>query len=207
MRPSVQSHTNPLDKICLPGVLFLDVRDAKQYADRHPKDAYNCPFHTGNWAEELKESLPSDIEHIALFSPNPDDGLYAQKSLEKVGLPVVYHFDQGVEEWERRGLPVESVPTVAPEQVAEAGDYTVIDVREHHERERDGVIPGSHHIPMSSLAQAVANLRRDKKYAIVCHSGNRSAAATKRLQRHGFHAASVSGGVRQWKAQKLPISQ
>lgn len=196
-----------LETIYQDGVLFLDTRAAQDYANLHPKDSYNCPFHMENWAQDLKQSLPPDIQRLAVFSANKDVAHDVETALNQVGISVVAHFDQGMDGWQNLGLPVEKVPTVSPSEIAKSDDYTILDVREDHEREREGHIPGSHHVPLQSLADNMSSFRPDEKYAVICHSGNRSAAAVKRLRRHGYQAHSILGGIREWKNMQLPVTR
>jgi rhodanese-related sulfurtransferase len=42
--------------------------------------------------------------------------------------------------------------------------------------------------------------------AVICRSGNRSAAATRFLRRHGLDVVNVSGGMVAWERRGLPIA-
>ena len=79
-----------------------------------------------------------------------------------------------------------------------AGTIRLLDVREEHEF-RSGHVPGAIHVPLKKLADRVPKLKRDKPYAVICDSGNRSQSATNLLLDQGFAGTvSVKGGTRAW---------
>ena len=74
----------------------------------------------------------------------------------------------------------------------------VLDVREDHEWARGHVV-GAIHIPVKRLPDRVGQLKRDKRYAVICASGSRSRGATDYLVGQGFEdAVSVRGGTSAW---------
>lgn len=83
-----------------------------------------------------------------------------------------------------------------------------IDLREAGERARDGVIPGSLHVPYPALDDALARggllnamLRDDgREVLFYCAHGERSALALKAAREHGFATAChLGGGFRAWR--------
>ena len=81
----------------------------------------------------------------------------------------------------------------------------VLDVREDHEF-RSGHVPGAVHVPVGQLKVRLAKLKRDKPYAVICASGNRSTGATHFLLDNGFEGAvSVRGGTGAWARSGRPI--
>ena len=79
-------------------------------------------------------------------------------------------------------------------------DYIFIDVRTKQEHDT-GHIPNSTHIPIGSLESRIDEVEkfREKKIIVYCHSGNRSSKGTKILNKYGFEAMNLSGGMIQWK--------
>ena len=82
----------------------------------------------------------------------------------------------------------------------------LIDLREQHERERHGRIPGALHLPYPSLADelgrdgALRELARNKRLVFFCAYGERSAMAVLAAQDAGVTAAlHVQGGIAAWK--------
>lgn len=93
-------------------------------------------------------------------------------------------------------------------------EVTLIDVRESEELVAIGRIDGAVHIPRGML-EFVADpgspyfndaLSPNNSLVITCASGLRSALATETLQELGFSdVANMSGGVKEWIRQGLPI--
>ena len=77
------------------------------------------------------------------------------------------------------------------------------DVREPEEWSA-GHIAGAVHIPMGELASRQAELASDRTIVAVCRSGNRSGQVTAALQRAGFDAQNLDGGMQAWAAAGLP---
>ncbi len=78
-----------------------------------------------------------------------------------------------------------------------------LDVREDHEREASGWIPGSIHIPCTAIEQRLEEL--DKKAAVIvyCASGGRSMDAGCVLLDNGFRDVSnLNGGFSNWQGEK-----
>jgi rhodanese-related sulfurtransferase len=80
----------------------------------------------------------------------------------------------------------------------------LLDVRSREERNHQ-CIKGSMHIPVSEIALKLNSLDkyREKEIICYCHSGSRSMAAVLILQKHGFIAANMKGGMIEWNSQKL----
>ena len=107
----------------------------------------------------------------------------------------------------RRMLQRARMKEYTPKQVAEMLNDTsivLLDVRTSVERSRQ-CIQGSLHIPLRDLVANVSNLEpfRSKEIICYCHSGRRSMAAAEFLQKHGFHAANLHGGMTEWNYQNL----
>lgn len=83
----------------------------------------------------------------------------------------------------------------------------LLDVREPEEYAQ-GHAPGSTLIPLGQLQSRLRELDafKDRRIAIICRSGRRSALALQMLERAGFSAAAnVEGGMIAWKKADLPI--
>jgi rhodanese-related sulfurtransferase len=92
-----------------------------------------------------------------------------------------------------------------PEMTAEelrgelAGDSPpfLLDVREPWEV-AEGAIEGALNIPLGLLGERAREIPRDRKIVVVCRSGNRSRAATDALERAGWNAHNLKGGMGAW---------
>lgn len=80
----------------------------------------------------------------------------------------------------------------------------VVDVRQPAEWRR-GHIGGSHNLPLPHLASRLHVLPKDAAIVAVCASGHRSAVAVRTLQRAGFRAENLKGGMRSWSRAGLPL--
>lgn len=80
----------------------------------------------------------------------------------------------------------------------------VIDVRQPAEWRR-GHIRGSLNLPLTQLANRLHRLPNDTTIVTVCASGHRSALAARILQRGGYQAANLKGGMRAWTRAGLPL--
>ena len=106
-----------------------------------------------------------------------------------------------------------------PEEALEAqrSGALIVDTRSLDERRREGVIPGSVHIPLSVLPwrvdpdadPAYRNPHADRLDAwlvLVCAHGYSTSLAAATLQELGFsRATDLIGGFRAWQAAGLPV--
>jgi len=111
---------------------------------------------------------------------------------------------------------LKTVPEVTPEEahrIQEAGEHTILDVREPEEY-AEGHIPGAINVPRGFL-EVKADLEhpkkdarladRDQKLLIYCAGGNRSALAGKTLQDMGFtQVTHMAEGYTGWAKRDLP---
>jgi rhodanese-related sulfurtransferase len=95
---------------------------------------------------------------------------------------------------------------VSAEQSLEliAGGAILLDVREQHEWDA-GHAPQAQHLPMSQLNERVGELAQDVQLVCVCHVGGRSAAVSSALNRAGWQAVNLAGGMLAWHAAGLPV--
>lgn len=82
----------------------------------------------------------------------------------------------------------------------------LLDVREPEEYAQ-GHAPGSTLIPLGQLQSRLRELDafKGQRIAIICRSGRRSALALQMLERAGYSAANVEGGMIAWTKAGLPI--
>ena len=73
----------------------------------------------------------------------------------------------------------------------------LLDVREPYEVEICKV-KGSLFIPMNEIPYNLNQLDKEKSFAVMCHSGVRSLHVTNYLNRQGFRALNVVGGIDMW---------
>jgi rhodanese-related sulfurtransferase len=104
------------------------------------------------------------------------------------------------------------IPSIDPRQASErllAGPDAplLVDVREADEFAVVR-IPGAVLLPLSRLQEDYEQLPQDRPLILQCASGKRSLAAASFLQQRGYaDVTSMDGGVVEWRALGLPISE
>lgn len=83
-------------------------------------------------------------------------------------------------------------------------DLFLLDVREPNEWEA-GHVDGATHIPMNALGAAQDALPTDSTILCICRSGRRSAMVTSALERAGYAAENLEGGLLAWVEARLPL--
>ena len=93
----------------------------------------------------------------------------------------------------------------------------VVDVRTPAEWDETGVIEGSHKITFFDaegrydvrawMAKLAAIAAPDRPVALICHSGGRSKAVSRLLDRHFNYRLvyNVQGGIARWKKEGRPV--
>lgn len=94
------------------------------------------------------------------------------------------------------------VPAVSVSELPE--DVVLLDVREHDEWVA-GHAPGAVHVPLAQVPSRLDEIPSDEVVHVVCRSGGRSAQATAWLNRNGYDAVNVSGGMGAWLEAGRPM--
>lgn len=80
---------------------------------------------------------------------------------------------------------------------AQQKQYILLDVREHKEVTFAKIEPHLH-IPMEFIPLRYSELKKEKKYVVMCHSGVRSAHVCLFLERNGYDVLNLEGGIDAW---------
>ncbi|RMF65845.1 MAG: MBL fold metallo-hydrolase [Calditrichaeota bacterium] len=83
------------------------------------------------------------------------------------------------------------------QKLPETSDAQILDVRRADEF-LAGHVQGAVNIAHTRLLERLNELPKDKPLLVHCLSGSRSAYATALLQRHGFDATQLDGGIQAW---------
>lgn len=104
---------------------------------------------------------------------------------------------------------------VTPGEASEAarGGAVLVDIRSLDARARDGVLPGSVHIPLTVLhwrldpdgANRTPHVPVGRRIVLLCDHGCSSLLAAASLVEMGLDATDVIGGVEGWRAAGLPV--
>ena len=108
----------------------------------------------------------------------------------------------------------ETVPTVTVDSVRQMidakADILLLDVRTSAEFDGPlGHIENSVLIPIRDLMDRLKELEphKGKEIVVICRSGNRSRTGTILLNKNGFKAVNMSGGMLKWNKNKLNREQ
>jgi hydroxyacylglutathione hydrolase len=194
-------HPNKLTDLAgATGVAVLDTRLWERYARAHLPGSLHAPlnraFNTiaGCYVPEgmviyliveearLREAVV-DLVHVGL-----DD---------VAGWATPEMFD----EYASRGkvAAVAEIPADQVERSVAAGAF-LLDVRRAAELVEDGRIPGAHNIAHTRLLERIGEVPKGKPVVVYCRTGARSAYAAGLLDRMGYRASNVAGGIEAWTA-------
>jgi rhodanese-related sulfurtransferase len=84
-----------------------------------------------------------------------------------------------------------------PEEARADLELLLVDTRSDDERERDGVIPGAKHVPLSVLPWRADDLS-GRRVCLVCAHGYSSSLAAVLLVELGVDAGDLIGGYEAW---------
>ena len=82
-------------------------------------------------------------------------------------------------------------------KMLKSNEVVLLDVREPYEIEICN-IKGSLFIPMNEIPQNIDQLDKEKRYAVMCHSGVRSLYVSNYLDSLGYRTLNVTGGIDRW---------
>lgn len=139
---------------------------------------------------------------VLLVASDPETARQAERELARVGIDDVRgSLLGGIEAWAEAGFPLETLPQVTPEELAEKlrsrESLRVVDLRSPSEWER-GHLSGALHLPLPELPRRIGELDGEP-LALICGSGYRSTVAASVLERAGARGLhNVIGGMRAW---------
>ena len=193
------------------GACVVDLRDPATYGEGHVPGALNVWIESPQFAERVSWFVPSGAP-LLLMAQGPSDLERAVQGLARVGVDNVVGFLQwGMIEWRNEGLPVEAVPQITVNDLAEwleeGRDLLVIDVREPFEW-REAHIGGALHLPMLEAVERRSEALPDRPKAVLCAGGLRSSTVISALKRQGIQGwYNVSGGMTAWLKAGYPVER
>jgi rhodanese-related sulfurtransferase len=103
-------------------------------------------------------------------------------------------------------MPMSEVPTVSVDEIP--ADAVILDVREDFEWVA-GHIETAVHVPMNDVPARVGYepgpLTQEATIVVICKMGGRSAQVTGWLNRQGYRALNVDGGMLAWATAHRPM--
>lgn len=88
-------------------------------------------------------------------------------------------------------------PNELRERLGAGEEIFVLDVREPEEV-AEWAFPGAINIPLGELGARTGELPTEQPIVVLCHSGVRSASAADALEKGGWPASNLAGGVVAW---------
>ncbi|MDI9471528.1 MAG: MBL fold metallo-hydrolase [Tissierellia bacterium] len=105
---------------------------------------------------------------------------------------------------ETNGVEIRSLEQISPkEYFAHIDDIFLLDVRKDDELSDDDPVGERLCVTLSTLATSLDAIPKGKKIIAVCKSGERATVAASYLNKMGFDAGIVRGGMLALKAQKM----
>lgn len=179
----------------------IDVRSLHAFAKGHVPQALHLAYAASasftSWLGWL--ATPQSPFAIALDAQCNFDALW--KALCLIGL------DQSVAcfiDMDKVEVSLATLPLVSPQEAVKMDPSFILDVRSEAEW-HSGHIAGAVHVPLPSLlSKAISPLL--SACICICGSGYRSSLAASFLCQQGREASSVAGGMQEWRAAGLAIT-
>jgi len=196
-----------LQSLLQDGVIALDVRPPSDFAKDHVPGSINIAL-SGQFAS-WAGSVIGLTARPGLIADNDEQLSEARLRLARIGIEDPRGFlEGGITGWKEAGMPVATLQEVSVDQLSawlRSGETALVDVRREGEW-KAGHIEGAVWSPLDTLSRSLPALDRDRRVAVQCKSGYRSAIACSVLQKAGFHdVVNVLGGLDAWQAAKFPI--
>lgn len=192
------------------GAQLLDTRDAAEFAAAHLAGSINVGL-GGQYATWAGSVLSRERPIVIIADPGREHE--AAMRLGRIGFDqVAGYLDDGLHSAESRPDLMRATERlsaqVAADRVAQAATGqapVLVDVRAPDERQQKR-IPGSVGIPLTRLAERLAELPTDRPILVYCAGGYRSSVAASLLESHGFaQVGEIAGGITAWDAGRLPL--
>ncbi len=170
---------------------LLDVRPVPAHLAGHLHGAVNVPVSGSSFSTKAGFVLDASAP-VTVIAGDVLEAGRAVVGLRSVAILDVPGFVLGAGPETTGQATIEEL-----EGLIDAG-ATVVDVREHDERD-DGYIPGSRHVPYRLMRGCCPDLPDDRPIVTICNSGPRAAIAASILRAKGFDARPVvDGGMNDW---------
>jgi len=177
-----------------PGSQLLDVRPVADHLAGHLPGAVNVPVSGTSFSTKAGFVLDAAVP-VTVLATDAAEAVRATRGLHSVAFHDIAGYVLG------SGPELTGQATVDELAGLIEGGATVIDVREHDERD-GGYIPGSRNVPYRLMRACCPDLPGDRPIVTICNSGPRAAIAASILRAKGLDARPVvDGGMADWLAR------
>ncbi|MGY6560854.1 MAG: MBL fold metallo-hydrolase [Luteibaculaceae bacterium] len=179
--------------------LLLDTRNADTFAKAFVPNSINIGL-DGNFAMWIGEMVP-DIKQQILLITEPGQEEEAVTRLARVGYDfAIGYLKGGINAWLDAGKEVDSIKRVSAKDfealLSQNATLPIFDVRKKSEFDSEHLL-AAENIPLNQINTALAQLPKDKTFALHCAGGYRSMIAASILKARGFdNFFDVIGGFK-----------
>jgi hydroxyacylglutathione hydrolase len=184
------------------GEAVVDMRSVYDYARGHIPGVYHVELRPafGSWVGWV---VPLGTPVVLVSGESSELHHYAVRQLIRIGYDDLPGYLEGMDGWERAGLPVERVPLLTMRAVRErlqrGEPLVVVDVRQVHEWAA-GHLPRAELVEAGALPYAELNFPRDGLLATHCGHGQRAATGLSVLEQRGYrNLALIAEGIDEWR--------
>ncbi len=181
------------------GVAVCDTRPWENYQRAHLPGSLHTPLNTQ--FNTIAGSYVTEGMPIYLIVDEEQLG-EAVIDLIHVGLDNVvgYATPEMFDEHKRSGGDTTSCGEIDAAELSDhlGDDVILVDVRTASEFKSTGRIPGALNISHVRLLERIGEVPKDKRVILYCETGRRSSYAAGLLDRHGYEAVNVEGGLVRW---------
>jgi hydroxyacylglutathione hydrolase len=181
------------------GAWLIDGRPVEMWARGHASGAISNEVRPA-FASWLGWVVPFGERVVLMLEPDQVDE--AVLLCRRIGVDRIEGWTRFAT-WREAGLPVSAVDLVTPAD-ARTRKATLLDVRQHAEVAARR-IPGALHLELGDLI--AGHLPPVGPVIAFCGHGERSATAVSLLERAGFDAAGLDGGIASWERSGLPVER
>jgi hydroxyacylglutathione hydrolase len=191
------------------GGVLLDTRSPADFATGHLRGSLNVGLE-GRFAEYAGDVITPDQPIVLLGDTSTE--LEGKVRLARIGFDnIAGYLDQPMrvllEHPELAQVGSRLTALDLAHRIEEVPDLVIVDVRNPGELER-GVIPGSRHIPLATLAARLDALDPSRPTVVHCAGGYRSSIGASLLRANGFSDVSdLVGGYEAWAGMEPNRSQ
>jgi hydroxyacylglutathione hydrolase len=190
-----------IKKMKTESIQLVDIRSPTSYASGHVPGSLNIwrdgiPMFAGWFLDYEKPIILIDD-----FNLNTEEIV---RYLIRLGYNKLEGFlRDGFSSWYKENEKIEKINTWAvPKLKKHLNDSSIfiLDVREKHDRKKQGYISNSKNIFVGELQKSLSKIPHDKKLVIYCDSGFKTSIAASILKHNGYtDITNILGGLIAWK--------